>query len=117
MVPTDIDDGLPVPSPTIKSPLADNTTVVTASVPLPINTPFAGKVFTPKPPLATGNIPEVPTDITELFADKPEPANKVARASMVVNCSVEPSESSVSNLSPFAGVTSLYSLKSIALEV
>ena len=50
--------------------------------------------------------------ITELDADKPVPANNVARDATVVNCSVDPSESSVASLSPFVGVTSLNSDKS-----
>ena len=50
--------------------------------------------------------------ITELDADKPVPANNVARDATVVNCSVDPSESNVASLSPFAGVTSLNSDKS-----
>ena len=50
--------------------------------------------------------------ITELDADRPVPANNVARDATVVNCSVDPSESNVASLSPFAGVTSLNSEKS-----
>ena len=44
---------------------------------------------------------------TEFVAVRFPPANKVASAAIVVNCSVDPSESNVNNLSPFAGVTSL----------
>ena len=49
------------------------------------------------------------TDRTESVAVKFVPANNVASAAIVVNCSVVPSESNVNNLSPFAGVTSLKS--------
>ena len=42
------------------------------------------------------------------------PARRVAKASTVVSCSVEPFESNVRNASPDAGVTSEYSDISIA---
>ena len=48
-----------------------------------------------------------PTAITPLEAVKPFPANLVAKASIVVFCSVEPSESRVKNASPLSGVTAL----------
>ena len=56
----------------------------------------------------------VPTASTPLVALRPEPASKVARASTVVRCSVEPSLSRVRNESPDAGVTALNSDTSTA---
>ena len=58
----------------------------------------------------------VSTAITLLVAVKPDPANNVANAVVVVNCSVEPSESNVKNESPLAGVTAENSDKSIAKD-
>ena len=48
--------------------------------------------------------------MVESVAVKLDPANKVAKLLNVVNWCVDPSESNVNNLSPFTGVTSLYSL-------
>ena len=52
--------------------------------------------------------------ITAEAAERPLPANNVARASVVVSCSVEPSESRVKNVSEAAGVAELNSDISIA---
>ncbi len=60
-----------------------------------------------RPPLVTRSSPR-----TALEAASPSPANSVARASVVVNCSLASSESSVPNQSPLVGTTALSSDKS-----
>ena len=80
------------PSATVKVPVIELAPKSTASLLLSIT----------KPPFVFVSILK-----TELEEDKPSPENNVAKESIVVNCSVEPSESRVNNLSPFAGVTSL----------
>ena len=71
-------------------------------------------------------MPIVPTEVicvcaastasTPLVAVNPVPPNKVARASTVDNCSVEPSESNIASLSPLAGVAFPNSDKSNAKD-